>query len=117
MRQVQPSSTAGYQSYQARYETNEYRAPEQQGLQNNMISEHRLDDSGDQHQSQRNNEVQQCGYTDTRTLPYPTREQQGGQNETQYLHPSYSLNETNQEGWVENRPLSGPSTEVYNQHS
>ena len=59
MRQAQPSSTAGYQSYQARYETNEFRAPEQQGLQDNMISGCRLDDSGEQHHSQRNNGVEQ----------------------------------------------------------
>ena len=42
-----------------------------------MISGCRLDDSGEQHRSQRNNEVQQCGYTDTTTLPYPTRERPG----------------------------------------
>ena len=111
MSQAQPSSTAGYQSYQARYETNEYRASEQQGLQDNIMSGCRLDDSGEQHHSQRNNEVQQCGHTDTRTLPYPTRERPVGHNETQYLHRSYSLDETSQEGWAENSSLSNPRRE------
>lgn len=71
MRQVQPSSTSRFQADQARYENNEYRVPGQQGLQDNMVSGYRQDGSGDQFESQRNNEVQQQGYTENKPCQIP----------------------------------------------
>ena len=106
MRQLQQSSSSGYQLDQARYENNEHRAPGQQGLSDSSVSQYRLDDSRDQHQLRRNDEIQQYGCADNRPLSNPITDWQNGQDELQGLQTRHNFDERQQQRWSDNRPPS-----------
>lgn len=110
MHQVQQSSNSRYQSDQARYENNVHHAPEQQGLRGSSISQNRINDSHDQHQLRRNNELQQYEWTHNSPLSNPNTGWQNGNNESQ---TSYNFAERQQQRWSDNRPLLNSRRDGY----